>query len=109
YGLVFLQRGPQDMPAGNAVTFGLGVVYVAASFFLLRIQGAHAGIAFFHALVDVAILTAFTWLLLRYKGLRSRVEQTLSALLVTGLVFSLLSAPSIHALAPYLKTMAHGG
>lgn len=104
-----MRRGPQDMPPGNTVTIGLGVVYVVASYLLLRLQGAHAGIALLHALVDVAILSAFTWLVLRHKGFRPRVEQTLSALLITGLVFSLLSAPSVHALSPFLKALAHGG
>ena len=109
YGLLLLKRGPQDMPAGDSVTMGLAVVYFASSFLLLALQGAGVGMAFLQAAVDLAILVGFVWLVLRQRGFPARLGQTLSALLVAGLVFGLLAVPSMHNLAPYMKTVSHGG
>lgn len=106
YGLLLLRRGPQDMPAGDSVTMGLAAVYVASSFLLLTLQGAGVGTAIIQAGADLAILVGFVWVVLHQRGLPARFGQTLSALLVAGLVFGLLSLPCVHNLVPYMRELA---
>jgi hypothetical protein len=109
YGLLLFKRGPQDMPASDTLTLSLGLIYLLANFLLLRFQGASGVLSIVQALVDLGILVGFTWAVLRQKHFGARLGQTLSALLVTGLIFGLLSIAPVHSLAPYMKTIAHGG
>ncbi len=107
YALLLLKQGPQDMPAGQSVTLGLAAVYFLSSFALLVLQGAELGLSVVEAGVDLAILAGFVRLVLWKRGFPARFGQTLSALLVAGFVFGLLSLPSIHALLPYMHSLAH--
>jgi hypothetical protein len=95
---VFLQialrrRGPEDLPDSSFLLVLAGVLYVLAQVVLaLPVYGASGQLARSVAL-DVALLCACLWGLLRLTGHGSRFGRTLTALLGTGTLLSMLMMP----------------
>lgn len=93
YYRICLFRGePRDMPAATAfLVFSAGLYTLAGGILVLVYQSLPAAI--FSALLETVLLLALTWLLLATFGLRSRFNQTASALTGSGFLFSLFSLP----------------
>ncbi len=87
------QAGPDCLPAS-----GFLVLVVGASYALLQLitgwvdYGIHPRLGLV-IVVDLALLAAFAWAVLRVGGKTSRFPQTLTALFGTGILLSLINLP----------------
>lgn len=100
-----LKRGPQDLPASQTLTIGALLAYFGLNFSLLN-TGLPTGQALIHAFLSVAVLGAYTQVVLRWRKLDARFQQTLLGLLVTGVVLGLLTIAPMQALQPFLEALA---
>jgi hypothetical protein len=84
-----LRSGPQDLPASHRLMIVLAVLYIAGGF----IAGSVLSDADYapRAMVAIGIQFGFVILLLNFKGLGDRIQQTISALAGTGFIFGMVS------------------
>ena len=90
--MCLLRRGPQDVPPSQIITAGALLAYAILSFFgvLLRLP---AESALLFAVVDVALLAAFTSVALWIRFLSQRRQQTLAAMAATGAILEAAALP----------------
>ncbi len=93
-----LRSGPQDLPAGRSLTLILAIAYLAQGFFADRIldETNTAPRSMVAILVQFAIIAG----ILNVKSLTSRVNQTISALAGTGILFGLISIALLTRIDP---------
>lgn len=103
--ILFLKKGPQDLPAVLTLVVGAMLAYFTLNFFLLQ-TGLPAAQALTHAFLSCLILALYTHGLLRWKKLPERFTQTLLALLLTSVVLGLLTVGPMQALQPFLEEIA---
>jgi len=84
-----LRSGPQDLPAAGGLMVATAVLYLAGAFLASSVleEPEYAPRAFMAIGVQFSIII----LLLRFKGLAARIQQTISALSGTGFIFGLIS------------------
>ena len=92
--LIALRRlGPEDLP-DSSLLFGLAATAYAAAQVIVALPLYGAGSALLRAVVlDVLLLYACVWGLLRFTGKPLRFRQTLTALFGTGALLTLLLVP----------------
>ena len=83
------RKGPQDLPASARLLGFVAVWYVGLSYVQIRLMGIGVPDALVIAGVDVLMLCAWLALALSIFGLRSRLTQTLTALLGVGVLLAL--------------------
>ena len=90
--IVMLRLGPQDLPAGRAtmlVCIALYVMVTALSLGLREIDNNPLLVI----LIAIAVPLVAAWLLLKWRKLTARYEQTVSALFGTSALLSAISTP----------------
>ncbi|MFA5939087.1 MAG: hypothetical protein WC809_07000 [Sinimarinibacterium sp.] len=99
------RAGPQDFPFDPRLTWPLALLAVAANFliFVQVLPGASSA-AMACAMVGGTALVTHS--VLRTRGLLSRFNQTLNALLATAALLTLLLVPLFAQIAPALKEIA---
>lgn len=98
--IVLLRRGPQDLPASQAVLGGLAAVYVLIGTLVIGPRVGDLMVALAQNVTDMAVLFLYTWGLLGMAGRPERVTQTLSAIVGANVLFSLIAWPLMLALPP---------
>lgn len=102
FGIMVLKAGPQDLPADAVLTYISIALYVALNVVTFYGPSVSVLAGVLETFAATAILGVFTHTLLRLKAWPERFNQTFSALLLTGVVFTALAiGPMLH-LAPYL-------
>jgi hypothetical protein len=90
--IVVLRLGPQDLPAGNRVVLACLGLYALVTGVSLADSGRDI-----HPLVLLTIAMgvplAMSWIVLNWRGLAARFEQTVSALFGSSAVLSILTLP----------------
>ena len=90
--IMLLRAGPQDIPYSAALFAMLVLLYVASGVLVLT-TSMDVGQAVANMVVDVALLTAFSYVCLALLKYRARFVQTVSALAGVGIVYHLLAWP----------------
>jgi hypothetical protein len=91
--LCLLRRAPQDLDGSPALFLAaLGINALAGLVLGLQSWG-ETGPAFVATLIDLGVMLSLLRLALRLKGHPHRLRQTATALLGTGVLFSLLALP----------------
>lgn len=92
--LIALRRlGPEDLP-DSSLLFGLAVIAYAVAQVVIVLPLYGPGATLLRAVVlDVALLYACVWGLLRFTGRPARFRQTLTALFGTGALLTVLMVP----------------
>jgi hypothetical protein len=96
--ICFLRRGPQDVPASNALLGLTLAFYCTAGLLVFTVHGTFS-MAVIQSVADVILLGGVAWLLLRFKGLLARFLQTFTALAGTGAVLGFIAWPVVAWLA----------
>lgn len=96
--LMRLRSGPQDVPGSPVLLFVLAVFYVLQGFLTGELinEPDAAPRTFLAITVQFAVITV----LLRVKNLGGRVQQTLTAMAGTGILFGLVSTPLLLQFKP---------
>ena len=96
--LMRLRSGPQDVAASSGLLLGLAVFYVLQGLLTGELinEPDAAPRTFLAIAVQFAVITA----LLRMKSLGGRVQQTLTAMAGTGILFGLISIPLLLQFRP---------
>ena len=96
--LMRLRSGPQDVAASSGLLLGLAVCYVLQGLLTGELinEPDAAPRTFLAIAVQFAVITA----LLRMKSLGGRVQQTLTAMAGTGILFGLISIPLLLQFRP---------
>jgi len=103
--LCFLNANPQDLPASQVLLVMSLILYLVISVALaLPVYGLNVSLT--QALLEIAMLIAYTWLILVMTSHGERLTQTLSALAGTGVIFGFLALPIIYSI--YEATGAGG-
>jgi hypothetical protein len=89
--LLLLRRGPQDLPYSPALLGGLCVVALLVDHALAVEGGAPIG----RLLFSLAMLVGLPAMALQMANLAARWVQTATALVATGIVFSLVALPVV--------------
>ncbi|EHQ53290.1 hypothetical protein ECTPHS_11432 [Ectothiorhodospira sp. PHS-1] len=95
--LTFMQKGPEDLPASALLLWLCIIAYllvgliVALPFYPFQLAILQTG-------MELALLAGYTALLLSWRGLPGRFNQTLSALLGVGVILGLLMLPLVYNL-----------
>lgn len=84
------RKGPQDLPASNALAVMVLIVYVTIGFIAVRTFDLSARMAVITIAVDVVMLSAWLWLVLAFFSRRQRFVQTITAALGVGILMLLL-------------------
>lgn len=103
--IMLFRAGPQDLPYSAALTRLVVPATIAALFLQYRLTLPTLQAAV-HALAAVAVVAAYTHLLLQARGLLNRLQQTLNSLYITGSAMTLLLLPMLSALAPHMLRIA---
>lgn len=98
WGILVFRQGPQDLPAAREWTLLAGVVYLLSGFALLNLRGVGGDILPMLGL-DLLLVTAFLYLLLRFMGREPRLWQSLQALWLCGAALNVMGLPFASALA----------
>jgi hypothetical protein len=104
--IAIFQKGPQDVPASNALLKLLLPVYIAVNYLILLINGA-SGTAFLQIAVDFGLIVGFSWPLLYFASKSARFPQTLSAMVGTDTVISFMALPAIATLNSHANDVAY--
>lgn len=92
--VLMLRRGPQDLPHSPVLLAALCVVSVVVDLVLASFL-LDGPVPFTRALFSLLLLIALPALALSMAGLAPRLVQTATALVGTGIVFSLLALPVV--------------
>lgn len=84
-----LRSGPQDLPASRGLMVVLAILYIAGGFMAGNVMSEPDYAP--RAMVAIGVQFAFAILLLKFKGLADRIQQTISALAGTGFIFGMVS------------------
>ncbi len=103
--ILLFRAGPQDFPYSMALTQIIVPLAVLAEFAQYRLTLA-TGPAVVHALVSIAAMAGFIFLVLQMRGLLSRLQQTVNALFITGSALTLLLLPPLSAITPHMLRIA---
>lgn len=90
--IIFLRRGPQDLPAGRSVMLACLFVYVLVAALTLNVGRTPANPTAVLVLAS-ALPLALVWIVLKLRQRITRWEQTLSALYGTSAILSLATLP----------------
>ncbi len=90
--VAIFRRGPQDLPASQALLVLTVVVYWLVTFGAMTVQ-LPSGAAMLQAIADTALMIGFTWALLAVRSHLPRFSQTLTALAGTGTLLGLVALP----------------
>jgi hypothetical protein len=96
--ICLLRAGPQDLPASRTL-LGLTVGSYLLVSLLLSLPGFPGETAILVAVLDLALLVAFTAALLYFFGKWVRLRQTLTALTGTGTLLGMLALPVVYLLS----------
>lgn len=103
--LMLFRRGPEEMPGDQATLLASIVAYVI----LLGIQAwlvvPVAG-AVLQAVLATVLLGVYAMVILRFRGLANRFNQTATALYASGAVLTLIMMAPTRALRPYIEALA---
>lgn len=103
--ILLFRAGPQDLPYSHALTQWTVCAALLAEFAQYRLTLA-AGPALVHALVSVAAMAGFIFMVLQLRGLRNRIQQTVNALFITGSALTVLLLPPLSAITPHMLKIA---
>jgi hypothetical protein len=103
--LLLFRAGPQDFPYSAALTRVVVPLALLAAFLQYRLTLAPAP-ALVHAVANVAVLAAFTHLVLHMRNMANRTQQTLNSLYAIGTALTLLMLAPLSALAPHMIRIA---
>lgn len=106
--ILFLRRGPQDMPASWNLLGALAALYLIVHVAQALIA-ASFGSALLQALVATALLAAYTRIALQLREHLPRLAQTLSALFAVGIVATVVLLGPTAAMGSVLQQLAQGG
>lgn len=84
-----LRSGPQDLPASHRFMVLLAIGYIAGGFISGSVLGEPDYAA--RSMVAIGVQFSFIIILLNLRGLGDRIQQTISALSGTGLIFGIIS------------------
>jgi hypothetical protein len=103
--IALFRAGPQDFPYAPVLTGVLVPLMVLAAFLQYRLTLPLPQAAV-HAVVSVAALAAFTFVVLQMRGLTNRFRQTLDSLFAIDTAMTLLLLAPLAALAPHMIRIA---
>jgi hypothetical protein len=103
--ILWLRRGPEDMPYSPALLVGVCVAYIALQWSLVQFLALDDG-SLPLSVIEIAVLLGFVYLILMTRGLQNRFVQTAVALQCCSIVFTLLVVPALFVLSgnPKLTT-----
>lgn len=90
--IIFLRRGPQDLPAGRSVVLACLAFYVLIAAIALNVGRTPANPTAVLVLAT-ALPLLLVWIVLKLRDRVMRWEQTLSALYGTSAILSLVTLP----------------
>lgn len=90
--IFLLRRGPQDLPHSPGLLLGTCAVTLATQFAMALVLGVDGNVLL-AGIIGLTFNLGVLYLLLGLRHLRNRFVQAGSALLLCGLVFTLLSLP----------------
>jgi hypothetical protein len=96
--ILWLRRGPQDMPHSTALLVAVCVADIALQWALVQFLSIEDG-SLPLTLIELAILLGFVYLILMSRGLPNRFVQTATALQSCSIVFTLLVVPALLVLS----------
>ena len=97
--LLRLQPGPQELPDSWMLLLGLLLADAALTEWIQSLTPATAVNGFLVTAIGFACTVLVAWTALRLRGHGRRLLQTLTALLLVGLAFTLMSVPLVWMLA----------
>lgn len=103
--ILLFRAGPQDLPYSRPLTQIIVLLMVLAEFAQYRLT-LSTGPALVHALVSVAAMAGFIFLVLQMRGLLGRLQQTVNALFITGSALTVLLLPPLSAITPHMLKIA---
>ncbi len=103
--ILLFRAGPQDFPYSGALTHFIVPLALLVEFAQYRLTLA-TGPAVIQALISVAAMAGFIFMLLRLRGLLSRMQQTVNALFITSSALTLLLLPPLSAITPQMLRIA---
>lgn len=96
--LCLLKRAPQDDPLSPAALWFAGLAYLVTDLVIAAVgSGMRAATAM--TAIDMVVLLAFTYMLLRISGRPGRLGQTLTALFGSGALLGLFALPLVQQAA----------
>jgi len=103
--ILWLRRGPEDMPYSPALLVAVCVADIALQWSLVQFLAIDDG-SLPLSLIEIVILLGFVYLILMTRGLQNRFVQTATALQCCSIVFTLLVIPALFVLSgnPKLAT-----
>lgn len=93
--ICLFKASPKDLPDSSNLNIQLLVLYFISGVVLLS-SGAALGVAVVEALLEVILLIGFIYVVLTFFNAPFRFNQTLAALLGTGIIFTSLSTPFVY-------------
>ncbi len=96
--LCLLRRAPQDDAASPAALW-LALLLYTVTDVVIAAASSSLRVALAMTAVDVAVLAAFSWALLRLTGRPARLLQTLTALAGSGVILGVLALPLVQQAA----------
>ncbi len=99
--ICFLMRGPQDTPADKGLfKYVLGLYFAVST--LLTSLSTNLFFAIIQALAELGLLMGFIWVVLWYSHKLARFEQTATAMLACGTLFTIASLPFFYWLETHV-------
>ncbi len=103
--LCLLNANPQDLPASTSLLgITLGAYMLITALIALPLYGFGLGVL--QAILEIALLLAYTWAALQLSRHPERYAQTVSALAGTGAIIGMLALPLVYSL---LRSAPSGG
>jgi len=93
--ICLFKAGPKDLPDSSSLNVQLLMMYFLSGVVLLS-SGATLGTAIVEAFLEIILLIGFIYAVLTFFNTPYRFNQTLSALLGTGIIFASLSTPLVY-------------
>lgn len=90
--LCLLRRGPQDLPASQALLIASGALLVVTAVISDQLNAGFDDRLMF-ALAQIGLLTVIVWAILTFRGKPERVPQTLTAFYGSGVLIQVLVWP----------------
>jgi hypothetical protein len=103
--ILWLRRGPENMPYSPALLAGVCVADIALQWSLVQFLAIEDG-SLPLSLIEIVIMLGFVYLILMTRGLQNRFVQAATALQCCSIVFTLLVVPALFVLSgnPKLAT-----
>ena len=97
FDICLFKKGPQDIPASNALLRLLIPVYACVSFLMLILSSGGLN-AVMQVFVEIMLILGSTWLILFIARKPARYLQTASALMATDTLISFFALPAMATL-----------